>query len=333
MNYIAGLTIHHFTCVLTNMKLAPIVLFTYNRPEHTKQVLDSLAINKEAPDSILYIFCDGPKEDATKDIYERISKVRHIANSENRFHSTIIQIQSQNIGLSKSIISGISSIVEKHGKVIVIEDDILVGTGFLKYMNNALELYENEPKVGCIHGWNYSFKNIKDINESTFFLKGADCWGWATWHKSWENFEPDGKKLLDEIKKNNLEYLFDRNGTHGFTQMLQDQIDKKNDSWAIRWHASLFIKDIYCLQPTLPIVKNIGFDGSGTHCDLNQIDQRYVNEISVHKIKIQEPNWFFERYASEFLEPRNKTLSKKQNFLARIISKLKIKIRYICIHD
>jgi hypothetical protein len=309
------------------MKLAPVVLFAYNRPIHTKKVLDSLALNQQATQTLLYIFCDGPKENASDDTIKQINEVRDIVNSEKRFHAVNIQVQSENLGLSKSIISGVTSIVEKHDKVIVLEDDILVGTGFLKYMNNALELYENEPQVGCIHGWNYSFKNLNDIKESTFFLKGADCWGWATWASSWRNFEANGTRLFNEIKKRKLEYSFDRNGTHGFTQMLQDQIDKKNDSWAIRWHASLFLRDIYCLHPTIPIVKNIGLDGSGTHCDENQSEQFYINEISIHKVKVQEAKWFFEKFELEFLFKKKLSPPKKHKLFKKII--LKIKTQFI----
>jgi hypothetical protein len=282
--------------------LAPIVLFVYNRPVHTNSVLNALAINPESAYSNLYIYCDGPKTEATSEVLENIRQVREIVCDENRFKSVKIFFSEINKGLATSIITGVNAVIAVHKKVIVLEDDILVGSGFLKYMNGALNLYEEKPDVGCIHAWNYSFKNLSDVTDTTFFLKGADCWGWATWENRWIHFEENGLKLLSEIKKRNLELLFNRNGTHGFVEILQDQIDKKNDSWAIRWHASLFLKEMYCLHPKIPIVKNIGLDSSGTHCKESYFNQYYEDDIELTPVEVVEAQWFFKKYKAEYLK-------------------------------
>lgn len=275
--------------------LSPIVFFTYNRPWHTQQVLDSLAENSEAKDSILYIFCDGAKESATEDILNNIATVRKIIKDENRFKQVIISLQDKNKGLANSIIEGVTKVVNIHGKVIVLEDDIFVSKGFLKYMNDALNIYVNEEKVGCIHSWNYNL-NMENYRESTFFLKGADCWGWATWKRAWVQFEPNGVLLLEKIVSNNLQYNFDRRGTHEYVKMLKEQIENKIESWAILWHASLFLNDMFCLHPTRTIVKNIGLDNSGVHCGNSNIIQNPIDFIHVQKIKIQEADSFYNSY-------------------------------------
>ncbi len=180
------------------MMFTPIVLFVYNRPIHTKQVLDALSKNPESKQSILYVYCDGAKENTGHEQIENISKTRQIIQSEKRFKDIIIMIRSTNFGLANSIINGVTEVIEKHGRVIVLEDDVLPMKGFLNYMNTALKLYEKNEEVGCIHAWNYHFAQ-PSIKESTFFLKGADCWGWATWKRAWDLFESNGSLLLNDI--------------------------------------------------------------------------------------------------------------------------------------
>ena len=276
--------------------LSPILLFVYNRPKHTRLVLDALAKNKEAKDSIIYIYCDGPKIDISQDERKYIFQTREIVKNEVRFKSVKIVYQEQNKGLANSIIDGVTEIMSIHDKVIVLEDDILPELGFLSYMNSVLTMYENISEIGCVHAWNYTF-NQNRIKQSTFLLKGADCWGWGTWKRSWQLFEKDGEKLRNEILIRNLTDSFNRNETHGFLTMLNDQIEGKNNSWAIRWHASLFLQNKYCLHPSIPIVKNIGLDGSGTHCNDEEILQITTKKIKLSRIEvIKESEEFYQSY-------------------------------------
>lgn len=277
------------------MNLAPIVLFVYNRPWHTNQVLDSLARNPQADRSIIYINCDGPKEDASTEEIARVDEVRRIVRNERRFKGITVIEQESNKGLARSIIDGVSHVLKAYENVIVLEDDILVSAGFLSYMNAALNLYSEEERVGCIHAWNYDL-DYSLYNESTFFLRGADCWGWATWARAWKHFNADGSFLVAKINETKSEYEFNRRGTHDFVNMLNDQISGKNDSWAIRWHASLFINDMFCLHPVRAIVENIGLDNSGTHCGISTLDQKSVDHIKLKKIEVIEDELFFKLY-------------------------------------
>lgn len=286
---------------------APIVLFTYNRPIHTQKVLNSLALCQESSQSDLFIFCDGAKENVDQEGLNNICQVRQIVNSENRFKKVVVIEHEKNKGLANSIIDGVTEIVNKYGKIIVVEDDLIVSKGFLKYMNQALSMYEDDSEVGCIHAWNYYFKNVEDC-ESTFFLKGADCWGWATWKSSWKLFNSDAQFLLNQIVSNKQEFEFNRKNTHEFVQMLKDQIEGKVNSWAIRWHASLFCNNKYCLHPTISLVKNIGFDDLGTHTINLELDQNPIDEINLTKIKIEESTWFFKKYIEQHIK---KSLWKK----------------------
>lgn len=242
--------------------LAPIALFAYNRPQHLRKVLESLQNNKLAEESDLYIFCDGPKTTATAEELAKIEAVRVVA-AENKWCKTVtIRTQSKNQGLANSIIHGVTEIVSTFQKIIVLEDDLVPFPYFLSYMNAALDMYENETNVACISAYVYP---VKSKLPETFFIQGADCWGWATWQRAWNCFEADGKKLLEHIESNALQKKIDFDFTYPYVQMLKDQINHKNDSWAIRWYASAFIKNMLCLYPGKSLIQNIGIDGSGTH--------------------------------------------------------------------
>lgn len=274
------------------MAYSPIVIFVYNRPDHTARTVEALKQNLLAGQSELFIFSDAPKTESDQ---SKVAEVRSYLKEITGFKSISIFESDSNRGLSKSIISGVNFVFEKYDRIIVLEDDMVTSPHFLEYMNNALTLYEDDPAVGCIHGWNYLL-NSEDIEDSTFFLPGADCWGWATWKNSWKLFEPDGSKLLNQLQKNNLEYSFNRRNTMPYVQMLKDQIAGINDSWAIRWHASLFLNNKFCLHPVNSLVRNIGMDGSGTHCDAVEIPQNIGERIFLRKLPVIESEWFYSAY-------------------------------------
>jgi len=240
------------------MKSAPIVLFTYNRPWHTKQTVEALQNNLYAEESNLFIFSDGPKTDKDE---LKVKEVRDYLKSIKGFKKIEITERDKNWGLANNIIDGVTKIVNEYGKIIVLEDDLVTSPFFLKFMNEALEMYEDEDKVVSIHGYVYPIRDLPEV----FFIKGADCWGWATWKRGWGLFEKDGKKLLHGLEEKKLTKLFDFNGTYEYTQMLKDQIRGKNNSWAIRWYASAFLSEKLTLYPGVSLVKNIGTDASGTH--------------------------------------------------------------------
>lgn len=289
---------------------APIVLFVYNRPWHTEETLKALMKNELADESVLYIFSDGPKENASEEQLKKIDEVRQLITAKKWCKDVNIIESKKNRGLAGAIINGVTEILAQYEKVIVLEDDIVPSRGFLKYMNEALTMYSENESVGCIHAWNYDL-DAQDYPESTFFLKGADCWGWATWKRSWKLFEPNGALLMQSFTSNQSRYEFDRRGTHEYVDMLEAQINGSNDSWAIRWHASLFLSDKYCLQPTRPIVKNIGLDNSGIHCGVLDMVQKPVEFISLNEIQVVESEWFFKAFGLSAKEIKKEDATEK----------------------
>ncbi len=239
---------------------APIALFVYNRLDHTRRTVDSLKQNLLAQESDLIIFSDASKSELQA---AKVRDVRDYISQISGFKSITIVERETNYGLAKSIIDGVTKVVNKYGRTIVLEDDLVTSAYFLKYMNEALEKYADDERVISIHGYVYP---VKQSLPETFFLRGADCWGWATWRRGWAHFNPDGQYLLDELKRRKLIGMFNLNGAYSFSEMLKAQIKGSNDSWAVRWHASAFLADKLTLYPGRSLVHNIGHDGSGAHC-------------------------------------------------------------------
>lgn len=260
--------------------LAPILLFVYNRPEHLKQLIASLQANAEAAQSMLFIYTDAARNKADE---EQVNKVREVIRHIDGFASIEVIERATNWGLARNIIGGVTEQIRRYGRVIVLEDDLVVAPYFLRFMNDALEAYKDEPQVGHIQACDFT----QDASlPDTFLIKFTGSWGWATWERAWQHFNPDGQALLDELEGRRLTRRFDFNGNYRFTRMLRRQVQGKNNSWAIRWNASLFLKDMLSLNVGRSLVQNNGFDGSGTHCGGGDLygSQLWMQPLPVQKI-------------------------------------------------
>lgn len=242
------------------MLYSPILLFTYNRPIHTRQLVESLLANAESAESPLIIYSDAARDESAQ---LAVAEVRHFIRTISGFSSIEIIERKENLGLAHNIIDGVTTQIDRYGRVIVLEDDLIVAPYFLRFMNDALDMYKDEPRVGHIQACDFTGDtSLPD----TFLIKWTGSWGWATWKRAWKHFNPDGKALLQQLEERRLTRTFDFNGTYRFTRMLRRQTEGKNNSWAIRWNASLFLADILSLNVGRSLVQNNGFDGSGTNC-------------------------------------------------------------------
>lgn len=295
------------------MPLAPILLFVYNRPEHVKRTLAALEQNILAKESELFIYSDAarsPHDEAS------VAEVRKIIRTALPFFKQVNIIEREtNWGLARSIIDGVTTQINRYERVIVLEDDLIVAPYFLKFMNDALDTYQHEEKVGHIQACDFT----QDASlPDTFLIKWTGSWGWATWKRAWKYFNPDGKALLEELQRRKLTYTFDFNGKYGYTRMLRRQTEGKNNSWAIRWNASLFLNDILSLNVGKSLVQNEGFDGSGTNCGGGNLyaSRLWMNPIQVHRISP----------ATENLQARNayvRYYARTNSFWAKAIRRIK----------
>jgi hypothetical protein len=247
--------------------LAPIILFAYNRPVHTKQALESLSKNYLASQSVLWIYIDGPKAGATAAAKLAIEDVKKIAGEKKWCKEVFIIASKTNKGMFKACIEGITKTVDQFGKVIVMEDDGVVSSGFLKYMNDALNFYENIPQVMHISAFTRPDIQpaVNKVQHSTYFFYHTTTWGWGTWKRAWDKFNPDALKVKEAVNtKGNIKKL-NMDGTFEFFWGLK-AVAKKQFSWNTIWHTIVFLNDGLCLYPKKSLVENIGHDGSGTNC-------------------------------------------------------------------
>lgn len=250
------------------MNLAPIALFAYNRPEHLAATLEALRANVLAAQSRLHIFSDGPKK---PEAAVAVREVRRLLEKVEGFGEVQVVERASNFGLAASVIDGVTQLTEAHGRVIVIEDDLIVSPYFLEYMNAALERYRDEPSVKQVSG--YMFPVDMRAQEDSLFLPFTTSWGWATWARAWQEFDPAMRGLQVLDRDRHLRRAFNLDGNYDYYGMLQRQARGEVDSWAIRWYLSVFLKQGLTLYPARTLVTNAGFDGSGTHCGAGDFGQ------------------------------------------------------------
>ncbi len=244
------------------MELSPILLTVYNRPEHTKETIEALKANTIASQSILYICSDGAK--GAEDMGD-VEKVRRYIHTVDGFKEIHIIERERNFGLAQNILKSSTEILNKYGEIIAIEDDIITSPYFLKYMNDGLDKYKNNPKIGSISGFNFPSKTMK-IPEAykgeIFFFIRPSSWGWATWKDKWDQVDWEIKDFNKFINNPREQKEFNRGGAD-LTGMLVAQKEGKINSWAVRWSYNFYKKGWLSVYPVLSFVDNQGHDNSG----------------------------------------------------------------------
>jgi len=250
-------------------ELAPIVLFVYNRPEHTRKTVESLVANELAHDSQLFIFSDGAKNEADS---APVEEVRRYIRAIEGFRSVTIIQRELNSGLAQSVISGVSEIFQTYDRQIVMEDDLLTTADFLTFMNEMLDQYEREPKIFSVSGFNFAVQVPEDYGYDAFCSHRSSSWGWGTWKSRWERADWNVSDYAEFRVDKNQQKLLNRGGSD-LSYMLGLQMAGTVDSWAIRWAYAHFKQDAVAMLSAVSRVYNIGLDGSGVHCRRESIFQ------------------------------------------------------------
>ena len=306
---------------------APIALFVYNRPEHTRRTLEALSRNPGASESRLFIFSDGSRQDATEDEDQQVLRVRTLIRERPWCGSVEIIEAPSNRGLATSIRAGVDSVLDSHDRIIVLEDDLDLSPGFLGYMNQALELYESEPRVMNVSSYlpECSYQNLLP---ETFFLRYMSCWGWATWKEAWQQATWDPETLLKNLEKHTGgTHRFDFDGIYPLSDQLKGNLNGSLDTWAIFWLTSIYLAGGLSLFPGRSLVDNLGIDGSGRHCAENPDYKRnspLAEHVPVSATPLAESilgRWYlrsFYRYGKDarFLTRARRTLGNLKHRLA-----------------
>ena len=272
--------------IMTNQKnLSPVVIFVYKRVLHTKNLLMSLAGCDLADQTEVYIYSDGPKRSVDKDDVDKVRTLIKEKQWQDVFAKVTIFESEINKGLANSIISGASEVIEKYGKVLVLEDDLIVAPYYLKYMNQALDAFENQENIFAVAGWTYPINRLKNYKKDAWLHYRPCSWGWGTWLDRWDQVIWDPEEAEFEKKLNDSEWRrkFDRAG-NDLAPMLRRQLDGKSDSWAIRWTANQTEKEMLAVFPKYPVVYDDGRDGSGTHAHAD--NQEYDRKDNGNDLKM-----------------------------------------------
>ena len=297
------------------MNFSPIIIFVYNRLHHLDRLFNSLQRNDLFKKSKVLIFSDGPKNQIDKDKVDNVRKLlKKILIPKN---SEIIE-NDVNLGLSRNVIGGLNKTFQIYDRAIILEDDLELSPFFLNYMNDALNLYATSENVASISGYMYPIEP-KKFSNNYFFLKLIESWGWGTWKRAWNIFENDSLQLKKKIDEKQLTNEFNFESGISYYKMLTDNINGLNDSWAVRWYASTFLKNMNTLFPSKSFVKNIGVDNSGVHCSYTTVYDTLVN----FDYKKLEKNHSLESLSDRLVVQSFFRKIKYKRYLDNVINKIK----------
>ncbi|MBP3936843.1 MAG: sugar transferase [Clostridia bacterium] len=268
--------------------LAPVILFVYDRPDHAKQTLDALAANELAEQSELFVFCDGPKKESVIERNRQVVELITAEKERGRFASVTLTVSPVNKGLAASIIGGVTDIIHRYSKCIVVEDDLITSTKFLSYMNDALDFYKEKKSIFSISGFTYPLKALQKYPHDVYLSYRACSHGWATWSDRWDSVDWEVKDFTKLSRSLVKRYRFNRGGNDLY-RMLRHQMRGERNSWAIRFCYSQSKQERYTIYPSKTLVKNIGFDGSGTHCQDLGRENNVSTVLTLNKPMLVDP--------------------------------------------
>ncbi|MBA9016755.1 hypothetical protein B0H68_003521 [Clostridium beijerinckii] len=261
------------------MDLAPIVMFTFNRLEHTKKTIEALKKNNFAKESEIFIFSDGPRNEQEK---LKVNEVRKFINNIDGFKNVTLSESEVNKGLANSVINGVTKIINEYGKIIVLEDDLVTSKYFLEYMNKALNLYKSRKDIWSISGYTPNIEIQREYKDEVYLIKRGASWGWATWKDRWKLNDWDVNDYVEFKKNKKMVREFNLSGSD-MAPMLNDQMEGRINSWAIRWGYNQFRQNMWTVYPVKAFIKNIGTDLSGTH---SAMTNKYDVDLSERMVEL-----------------------------------------------
>lgn len=235
------------------MTLIPVILFTYARPEHLQRTLESLRLNKVP---LLYVFSDGPRT-ATDE--PDVAAVRQMLRDIDWCEVILVERET-NLGLGRSILRGVSTVLKEYDTVIVFEDDLICVPGTYDYLCTALQYYRNEPKVMSVTGWTHPCTTPSNVSSQPYFDGRAECWTWGTWARAWRGMEYTALELMRACKQRGIDPF-----RYGADLPAMAKIEIERNIWAVRWLYLHILNQGLCLRPPHSMVEHIGFDARATN--------------------------------------------------------------------
>lgn len=294
--------------------MSPICLFVYKRFDTTKLMLESLLACPECSESDLYVFMDAARSD--KDV-EDVKKVRALFDGLCGFRHIETFPADKNKGLARSVIEGVSQVLQKHDDIIVLEDDLVVSPDFLTFMNEALRVYRNRFDIWSISGYTPNLKELKELKDENgvFLVPRAQCWGWATWRDRWSMVDWDVKDFKQFATSKGLRTNFDQGGNDLF-RTLEMERRGRIESWAVRWAYAAAKNNRLTVNPMQSKVKNIGMNSSDSHSGWH--DERHFVELKGNKTIIDPDVQLDETLVSAFKSHHDLGIISKIGYFMRL---------------
>jgi hypothetical protein len=305
----------------TGSALAPIVVFAFNRPDHLQQTLSALVACAEARKSELHVFIDGPKSLLDK---RKVRQVHDVAKAASGgFRSCNIVTRPVNVGLAENIITGVSGVIGERGRVIVLEDDIVVSPDFLTVMNAALAEYATDTRVWHISA--HTIINDTSAPDAFFFWRVMNCWGWATWADRWAHYARDPQRIVDSFTPDDI-HAFNLDGHYDFWSQVLANARGDIKTWAVFWYATIFLNKGLCLNPKLSFARNVGFDGTGVHCgsDLSFQEGQDLNPggVFIAPAEVAEDREMVEKVKDHYRAAA--AVPRRRNYTPKILRNVKL---------
>ena len=267
---------------------APVVIFTYKREKHFRQTTEALSRCTLSKETDVYIFIDGPRSGQDREKVQAIREYAESLESKNWFGSLHIEASEQNKGLSASVIGGVDKIINKYGKIIVLEDDIIVKNNFLEFMNGALTYFQNKGNVWAVSSYTPELKILETVDDFIYANCRANCWGWASWADRWNTIDWQIKDYKEFVFCHKKRKAFNQGG-NDLSRMLDAYMAGDIDSWAVRWNYAQHKAQMVAVAPRISLSRNAGFDGSGENCGKVSLEHYEDRQLDIGRFHEVEP--------------------------------------------
>ncbi len=235
-------------------KPIPIILFAYARPNTLSRTLECLKENRVP---LIYAYSDGPR---TADKAQAVEEVREILRRID-WCDVVLCERENNLGLGRSILTGVTEVLKQHDTAIVFEDDLICVPGTYGYLCAALEHYRNDTRVMSVTGWTHPLVTPKSVTDHPYFDGRAECLVWGTWAHAWKGMkENDALTLMKRCEEQGIDIY-----RYGADLPEMARVELKRNIWAVRflyWH--VFNQGL-CLRPPWSMVEHIGYGTDATN--------------------------------------------------------------------
>lgn len=245
----------------TYLVQSPVLFLLFNRPDLTQRVFEQIRAARPAR---LYIAADGPREGNAADV-ELCRQARAVAEQVDWPCTCQTLFRERNLGCKEAVASAITWFFEQETEGIILEDDCLPNSSFFRFCDTLLEKYRHDERVRIITGTNLQMGRQWG-KASYYFSQYSNIWGWASWRRVWERYDPELRPYTQEEAAEHIRKVFDDPFLiKEWEKIFADLKAGKIDTWDYQLNLITFFENGLCATPNVNLISNIGFREDGTH--------------------------------------------------------------------